>query len=205
MPTCRRRADESILSRSAFGLEKMLEHRTADSSIGFGANVKSKNQLSQETDWMKNIIPHDLVRYGIIPELIGRLPVITYLHAIDEQGFIKILTEPKNALVKQYKDIFRMDNVELEFEEGALKAIAEKAGKENTGARGLRSIMENILMELMFKVPSDVTIEKVIISAETVKDPSVVTIIRNIERKSLMCDDNGKKEQKKRGKQEDAS
>ncbi len=154
---------------------------------------------------MKNIIPHDLVRYGIIPELIGRLPVITYLHAIDEQGFIKILTEPKNALVKQYKDIFRMDNVELEFEEGALKAIAEKAGKENTGARGLRSIMENILMELMFKVPSDVTIEKVIISAETVKDPSVVTIIRNIERKSLMYDDNGKKEQKKRGKQEDAS
>ena len=187
------------------GLEKMLEHRTADSSIGFGANVKSKAQLSQETDWMKNIIPHDLVKYGIIPELIGRLPVITHLNAIDEQGFIKILTEPKNALVKQYQNIFKLDNVDLEFEEGALKAIAEKAGKENTGARGLRSIMENILMDLMFTVPSDITIEKVIITAEAVNDPSAVTIIRNIERKSLMYDENGKKEQRKRGKKEDVS
>ena len=154
---------------------------------------------------MKNIIPHDLVKYGIIPELIGRLPVITHLNAIDEQGFIKILTEPKNALVKQYQNIFKLDNVDLEFEEGALKAIAEKAGKENTGARGLRSIMENILMDLMFTVPSDITIEKVIITAEAVNDPSAVTIIRNIERKSLMYDENGKKEQRKRGKKEDVS
>ncbi|MEE0930449.1 MAG: ATP-dependent Clp protease ATP-binding subunit ClpX, partial [Acutalibacteraceae bacterium] len=178
------------------GLEKTMEHRMSNSSIGFGAEVKSKDQLSQETDWMKYVVPHDLVKYGLIPELIGRLPVITHLNAIDKEGFIKILTEPKNSLVKQYKEIFKLDNVELEFEEGALVAIAEKAQDENTGARGLRSIMENLLMDLMFKVPSDITIEKVIISAETVKDPSVVTIIHNQERKVLDYGVDEKKETK---------
>lgn len=186
------------------GLEKTMEHRMSNSSIGFGAEVKSKDQLSQETDWMKYVVPHDLVKYGLIPELIGRLPVITHLNAIDKEGFIKILTEPKNSLVKQYKEIFKLDNVELEFEEGALVAIAEKAQDENTGARGLRSIMENLLMDLMFKVPSDITIEKVIISAETVKDPSVVTIIHNQERKVLDYGVDEKKETKKRSKRNDA-
>ena len=186
------------------GLEKTMEKRVTSSAIGFGADVKSKEQLSQNTDWMKNVVPHDLVKYGLIPELIGRLPVITHLNAIDKEGFIKILTEPKNSLVKQYKKIFELDNVELEFEEGALVAIAEKAQAENTGARGLRSIMEGILMDLMFKVPSDVTIEKVIISAETVKDPSIVTIIHNQERKLLLEDSVGKKEVKKRSKRSDA-
>lgn len=186
------------------GLEKTMEHRISNSSIGFGAEVKSKDQLSKETDWMKYVVPHDLVKYGLIPELIGRLPVITHLNAIDKEGFIKILTEPKNSLVKQYKEIFKLDNVELEFEEGALVAIAEKAQDENTGARGLRSIMENLLMDLMFKVPSDITIEKVIISAETVKDPSVVTIIHNQERKALDYGVDEKKETKKRSKRNDA-
>ena len=165
------------------GLEKTMEKRISSSSIGFGADVKSKGQLAKENDWMKNIIPHDLVKYGLIPELIGRLPIITHLNAIDKEGFIRILTEPKNSLVKQYQNIFFLDNVTLEFEQEALEAIAEKAQEENTGARGLRSIMEHILMDLMFTVPSDITIEKVIISAETVKDPSIVTIIRNQERK----------------------
>lgn len=168
------------------GLEKTMEHRISNASIGFGAEVKSKQELSQNADWMKHVVPHDLVKYGLIPELIGRLPVITHLNAIDESGFVRILTEPKNSLVKQYKKIFELDNVQLEFEPQALVAVAEKAQKENTGARGLRSIMENILMDLMFKVPSDVTIEKVIISAETVADPSVVTIIHNQERKLLV-------------------
>ncbi len=186
------------------GLEKTMEHRVTNSSIGFGAEVKSKQQLSKETDWMKNVVPHDLVKYGLIPELIGRLPVITHLNAIDKEGFIKILTEPKNSLVKQYKKIFELDNVELEFEDGAMNAIAEKAQEENTGARGLRSIMENFLMDLMFKVPSDITIEKVIISAETVKDPSVVTIIHNQERKLLTDDVSDRKEAKKRTKHNDA-
>lgn len=186
------------------GLEKTMEKRVTTSAIGFGAEVKSKEQLSQNTDWMKNVVPHDLVKYGLIPELIGRLPVITHLNAIDKEGFIRILTEPKNSLVKQYKKIFELDNVELEFEESALVAIAEKAQAENTGARGLRSIMEGILMDLMFKVPSDVTIEKVIISAETVKDPSVVTIIHNQERKLLLEESVEKKETKKRSKRNDA-
>lgn len=186
------------------GLEKTMEKRVTSSAIGFGAEVKSKEQLSQNTDWMKNVVPHDLVKYGLIPELIGRLPVITHLNAIDKEGFIRILTEPKNSLVKQYKKIFELDNVELEFEESALVAIAEKAQAENTGARGLRSIMEGILMDLMFKVPSDVTIEKVIISAETVKDPSVVTIIHNQERKLLLEESVEKKETKKRSKRNDA-
>ena len=186
------------------GLEKTMEKRVTSSAIGFGADVKSQQQLSQETDWMKNVVPHDLVKYGLIPELIGRLPVITHLNAIDKEGFIRILTEPKNSLVKQYKKTFELDNVELEFEEGALVAIAEKAQAENTGARGLRSIMEGILMDLMFKVPSDVTIEKVIISAETVKDPSVVTIIHNQERKLLLEEEIDKKEPKKRSKRNDA-
>ncbi len=167
------------------GLEKTMEHRISNASIGFGAEVKSKQELSQNADWMKYVVPHDLVKYGLIPELIGRLPVITHLNAIDEDGFVRILTEPKNSLVKQYKKIFELDNVQLEFEPQALVAVAEKAQKENTGARGLRSIMENLLMDLMFKVPSDVTIEKVIISSETVADPSVVTIIHNQERKLL--------------------
>lgn len=186
------------------GLEKTMEKRVTSSAIGFGAEVKSQQQLSQETDWMKNVVPHDLVKYGLIPELIGRLPVITHLNAIDKEGFIKILTEPKNSLVKQYKKTFELDNVELEFEESALVAIAEKAQAENTGARGLRSIMEGLLMDLMFKVPSDVTIEKVIISAETVKDPSVVTIIHNQERKLLLDESVEKKEIKKRSKRNDA-
>lgn len=186
------------------GLDKTMEKRVTSSAIGFGAEVKSKEQLSQNTDWMKNVVPHDLVKYGLIPELIGRLPVITHLNAIDKEGFVKILTEPKNSLVKQYKKIFELDNVELEFEKSALIAIAEKAQAENTGARGLRSIMEGILMDLMFKVPSDVTIEKVIISAETVKDPSVVTIIHNQERKLLLEESVEKKETKKRSKRNDA-
>lgn len=185
------------------GLEKTMEHRISNASIGFGAEVKSKDQLSKETDWMKYVVPHDLVKYGLIPELIGRLPVITHLNAIDKEGFVQILTEPKNSLVKQYKEIFRLDNVELEFENESLVAIAEKAQEENTGARGLRAIMENLLMDLMFKVPSDITIEKVIISAETVKDPSVVTIIHNQERKAL-DHGNEKKETKKRSKRNDA-
>ncbi|MEE0060867.1 MAG: ATP-dependent Clp protease ATP-binding subunit ClpX [Acutalibacteraceae bacterium] len=186
------------------GLEKTMEKRVTSSAIGFGADVKSKDQLARENSWMKNVVPHDLVKYGLIPELIGRLPIITHLNAIDKDGFIRILTEPKNSLVKQYKKIFELDNVELEFEEEALVAIAEKAMEENTGARGLRSIMENILMDLMFKVPSDITIEKVIISAETVKDPSVVTIIHNQERKLLLDDSDDKKEVKKRSKRNDA-
>lgn len=166
------------------GLEKAVEGRTNSSSLGFGADIKDKTELNA-TGWMSEVISHDLVKYGLIPELVGRLPVITALNGLDKEAFKRILTEPKNSLVKQYQRLFALDNVELEFEEDALEAIATKAIKENTGARGLRSIMENILTDLMFKVPSDVTIEKVVITADTIADPSKVTVVRNQERKSL--------------------
>lgn len=167
------------------GLEKTVERRTGSSSLGFGAKVKDKKELNT-TNWMSSVISHDLVKFGLIPELVGRLPVITALNGLDKKAFIRILTEPKNALVRQYQKLFALDNVVLEFEPSALEAIADKAIEEKTGARGLRSIMENTLKELMFKIPSDSTTEKVIISAETIKDPSNVTVIHNQERKPLM-------------------
>ena len=167
------------------GLEKTVERRTGSSSLGFGAKVKDKKELNT-TNWMSSVISHDLVKFGLIPELVGRLPVITALNGLDKKAFIRILTEPKKALVRQYQKLFALDNVVLEFEPSALEAIADKAIEEKTGAGGLRSIMENTLKELMFKIPSDSTTEKVIISAETIKDPSNVTVIHNQERKPLM-------------------
>ena len=160
------------------GLEKVVEKRTGSSSLGFGADVMSKKELN-ETSWMSDVISHDLVKFGLIPELVGRLPVITALNGLDKKSLVKILTEPKNALVKQYQRLFSLDDVALEFDERALEAIADRAIDEKTGARGLRSILEGILTDLMFKVPSDSTIEKVIITAETVKNPENVTIIYN--------------------------
>ena len=160
------------------GMEKVVEKRTGGSSLGFGAEVMTKSELN-ETHWMSEVISHDLVKFGLIPELVGRLPVITALDGLDKAALVRILTEPKNALVKQYQQLFALDNVHLVFEDASLEAIADKAIAEKTGARGLRSILENILRDLMFKVPSDSTIEKVIISAETVHNPENVTIIHN--------------------------
>lgn len=185
------------------GLEKVLEKRVGSSSMGFGADVKDKKELNT-TDWMSKVVSHDLVKFGLIPELVGRLPVITNLNGIDKEGFVRILTEPKNSLVKQYTKLFELDNVELEFEKPALEAIADEAMNENTGARGLRSILENTLKDLMFKVPSDVTVEKVIITAETIKDPTNVTIIHNQDRKSVKME-TGKTEEKKRIRKNTAS
>lgn len=185
------------------GLDKVLEKRVGSSSMGFGAKVRNKQELNT-TDWMSEVVSHDLVRFGLIPELVGRLPVITHLNGIDKEGFVRILTEPKNSLVKQYTKLFALDNVLLEFEPSALEAIADEAIKEHTGARGLRSIIENTLKDLMFKVPSDITIEKVVVTADTIKDTSNVTIIHNQERKSLKLDSN-KSEDKKRLRKNTAS
>ena len=136
------------------GLEKTIEKRRGSSSLGFGAKVHNKKELDT-TDWMKEVIPQDLVKYGLIPELVGRLPVITSLNGLDQEALVRILTEPKNSMVKQYKKLFALDKVELEFKPEALRAIAQKALDRNTGARGLRSIMEDLLSELMYQVPSD--------------------------------------------------
>ena len=165
------------------GLEKIVEKRVGSSALGFGAPVKSKKELDT-TAWMKDVVPHDLVKYGLIPELIGRLPVITSLDGLDKEALVKILKEPKNSMTKQYKKLFELDNVELEFEEKALEAIAQKALDRETGARGLRSIMEGFLTKLMYEVPGDHTIEKVIVTESTVEN-NEATIVKNNKRKPV--------------------
>ncbi len=160
------------------GLEKVIEKRIGSSSLGFEANIIDKKTLDQ-TYWMENVIAKDLVKFGLIPELVGRLPVITALSGLDEESLVKILTEPKNSLVKQYKKLFAFDDVMLEFEDEALKAIAKKAIDAQTGARGLRGILENVLTQLMFEVPSDETIEKILITEDSVKNGADPKIFRN--------------------------
>ena len=166
------------------GLEKIVQRRTASGSLGFGGDVHGKKELDQ-IDWMKDVTPHDLVKYGLIPELVGRIPVITALNALDEEALVRILREPKNSLLNQYKKLFDLDKVDLEFTEEALTAVAKKTLERKTGARGLRSILEDILMPLMYQVPSDYTIEKVVITKETVEDGAAPQITYNRERKPV--------------------
>ena len=159
------------------GLEKIVEKRKGSSVIGFESLVQSKQELDS-TDWMKEVTAHDLVKYGIIPELIGRLPVITALSGLDTDALVKILTVPKNSIVQQYKKLFELDGVELLFEEEALRAIAQQAQDQHTGARGLRGIMEDILTDLMFEAPSDPTIDKIIITEGVIKNGAAPQITR---------------------------
>ena len=166
------------------GLEKIVQRRTASGSLGFGGEVHGKKELDQ-IDWMKDVTPHDLVKYGVIPELVGGIPVITALNALDEEALVRILREPKNSLLNQYKKLFDLDKVDLEFTEEALTAVAKKTLERKTGARGLRSILEDILMPLMYQVPSDYTIEKVVITKETVEDGAAPQITYNKERKPV--------------------
>ncbi|MBQ3141165.1 MAG: ATP-dependent protease ATP-binding subunit ClpX [Clostridia bacterium] len=149
------------------GLEKIIERRVGSSSLGFGGNIRSKADLNYN-ETISQVTPHDLIKFGLIPELIGRLPVITALQDLDEDAFVQILTKPKNAITKQYTQLFALDNVELEFTPDALRAIAQKAIERKTGARGLRSIVEEVLADVMFDVPSDHTISKVTVTAEAV-------------------------------------
>lgn len=160
------------------GLEKIVEKRMGSSTLGFGADIKTKKELDA-THWMKDVLPHDLVKYGLIPELVGRLPVITSLNGLDQKSLVRILKEPKDSILKQYQKLFSLDKVELEFEEKALEAVAQKALDRNTGARGLRAIMEDILSKLMYEVPGDHTIERVIITEKTVNSKENAKIIRN--------------------------
>ncbi|CDI50562.1 ATP-dependent Clp protease ATP-binding subunit ClpX [Clostridium tetani] len=157
------------------GVDKLIERRTRNSSLGFGADIKSKRD-ENVGELLKKIMPEDLLKFGLIPEFIGRLPITVTLSALDRNALVEILTEPKNALVKQYKKLFEMDNVNLEFKEEALKAIAEEAIRRSTGARGLRSIIEEIMKDIMFEIPSDESISKVIINEETVsnKNPELI-------------------------------
>ena len=151
------------------GLEKTVEKRMGSSVLGFNADIKTKKELDT-TSWMSDVIPQDLVKFGLIPELVGRLPVITALDGLDEGSLVRILKEPKDSLLKQYTKLFDMDGVELVCEDDALLEIAKKAIDRRTGARGLRSIMEETLKKLMYEIPSDESVVKIIIKAETVRD-----------------------------------
>lgn len=160
------------------GIEKIIEKRSEGSTLGFGAQIKSKSEAAKE-NLMEKVIQQDLVKFGIIPELVGRLPVVTTLRELDKDALVQILTTPKNAVVKQYKELFRLDDVELEFDDSALEAIAEKALEKKTGARGLRSIIEGVLMPVMYTVPSDYTVERVCITAACVNEDAAPMIERN--------------------------
>ena len=145
------------------GLEKIVEKRMGSSVVGFNAEVRTKQELG-ETAWTSEVIAQDLVKYGLIPELVGRLPVITALSGLTEESLVRILKEPKNSLVRQYVKLFDIDGVELVFEDDALRAMASKAIERRTGARGLRSIMEETLKQLMFEIPADETVYKITIT-----------------------------------------
>ncbi|MDI3548046.1 MAG: ATP-dependent Clp protease ATP-binding subunit ClpX [Halanaerobiales bacterium] len=160
------------------GLDKIIKSRISNKVMGFGADIKSKGE-ENIGETLKHILPEDLLRYGLIPEFIGRLPLVVTLDELDESDLIRILTEPKNALVRQYTKFFEMDDVELEFTDEALKEIASKALSRNTGARGLRAVIEEAILDIMYDLPSDPTVTKCIITPEVInehKDPKLVRI-----------------------------
>lgn len=160
------------------GLDKIIKSRVSNKVMGFGADIQSKDDRNLG-ETLKQILPEDLLRYGLIPEFIGRLPLVVTLDELVESDLVEILTKPKNALVKQYMKFFEMDNIELEFTEGALTAIARKALKRNTGARGLRAVIEEAILDVMYDLPSESNVSKCIISEEVIndnKDPELIRI-----------------------------
>ena len=163
------------------GIDKIIERRMDKRSMGFGAEIQSAKERDL-SEIMSNVEQHDLLKFGIIPELIGRMPVLTSLASLSREDLIRILTEPKNAMTKQYRALLGYDNVELEFEPDALAAIADKAIEMEIGARGLRSVMEHVMTDIMYSVPSDPTIEKVVITAECVSGEEEPTVIRRLEK-----------------------
>jgi ATP-dependent Clp protease ATP-binding subunit ClpX len=165
------------------GIDKIIENRLDRKSMGFGAEISSK-QDKDVGEILSHVQSHDLLKFGIIPELIGRLPVITTLQSLKREDLVRILTVPKNALVKQYQAMLGYDGVELEFEPSALEAIADKAIRMDIGARGLRSIMEDIMTDIMYEAPSDGTIERVVVTSECVKNGSQPVIYRKTENAS---------------------
>ena len=175
------------------GIDKLIMQRTSSSALGFGADVKSK-QENKINEALHQVEPEDLVKFGIIPELVGRLPVIAVLDDLDEDALVKILSEPKNAILKQYKYMFSLDDIELEITDDAMRAIAKKAAERKTGARGLRTVVEEALSDTMFDAPSDESITKVVLTSECVtegkkpeiiRDANVAKMRRSAEKKAL--------------------
>lgn len=165
------------------GLEKIVKDRTGKKTIGFGAQVESEKDISKYKVF-EQLLPQDLLRFGLIPEFVGRLPIIATLEELDKNALIDIVTKPKNALVKQYKKLFAIDNVELEFEPEALELIVDKAIERKTGARGLRSIIEEIMRDIMYEIPSNPKIEKCIVTKETVEKGEAPKIMINNNREA---------------------
>ncbi len=159
------------------GLDKVIRDRSEKSGIGFNAEVKSKDETKNFGEVLYDLEPEDLVRYGLIPEFVGRLPVIATLEELDEDALVQILTEPRNALTKQYARLFEMEGVEIDFRKDALRAIAQRAMARKTGARGLRSILESVLLDTMYSIPSEENVAKVVIDASVIagdSDPLIV-------------------------------
>lgn len=178
------------------GLEKIIQSRIGQKSMGFGADIQSKS-VKDVGELLKHVQPEDLLKYGLIPEFVGRLPVMVTLNQLDKDALVDILTKPKNALAKQYKELFLMDGVDLDIDDEALEAIAEKAIERKSGARGLRGIMEEIMLDIMYDIPSREDIEKCIINKDTVNKKGKPTLVLSEKRK--------KKKGKKSNKEESAS
>ncbi len=154
------------------GLEKVIQQRSEKSGIGFGADIKSISKDARMSEFLPDLEPEDLIKYGLIPEFVGRMPIIATLEELDEEALITILTEPKNALIKQFGKLFELENVELEIRQDALEAVAKKAMNRKTGARGLRSILEKALLETMFELPSMNDVTKVTVDSSVIEDSS---------------------------------
>ncbi|HPT68920.1 MAG TPA: ATP-dependent Clp protease ATP-binding subunit ClpX, partial [Syntrophomonas sp.] len=160
------------------GIDKIIQSRVGEKVMGFGADIK-KHDEKKIGDVLNQILPQDLLRYGLIPEFVGRVPIIVTLDALDKDSLVKILIEPKNALIKQYKKLFELDGVDLEFMEDSLQAIAEEALRRNTGARGLRAIIEDVMLEVMYEVPSRLDVTKVLVTKDVIEKkekPLLVTV-----------------------------
>ena len=172
-----------ILGGAFDGIEKIIQKRGGEKTLGFGAKIESKKDLDLGKIYAQ-VLPEDLLKFGIIPEFIGRIPVVATLDLLDEEALMQILKEPKNALVKQYQKLLELDDVELEFRDDALRAIAKKAIERNTGARGLRSIVENTMMECMYEVPSRDDVKKVIVTKEAVEGTEQPILVSKDEEES---------------------
>ncbi|MCL2462902.1 MAG: ATP-dependent Clp protease ATP-binding subunit ClpX, partial [Defluviitaleaceae bacterium] len=172
-----------------------IEQRQNKKVIGFNSEIKTKKELLSD-DPLADLQPGDLQKYGLIPELVGRLPIVVTLQALDEAALLRILTEPKNALTKQYKYLFELDNIHLEFEADALTAIAQRAIARETGARGLRAIVEDFMTDIMYEVPSDDTVERCVITKDTVENKTPPLIIYNEKREPIVRKGRKKKSQR---------
>jgi ATP-dependent Clp protease ATP-binding subunit ClpX len=172
------------------GLDKVISDRSDKSGIGFSATVKSKDSVRSIGDTLKTVETEDLVKYGLIPEFVGRLPVVATLTELDEEALMQILTEPKNSLTKQYQKLFEMEGVEIDFRDEALRAVAIKAMERKTGARGLRSILENVLLDTMYHIPSEDNVCKVVIDANCINGISEpIKIYENTEQVKALPDE----------------